>query len=143
MSQKLNHQQRNWNTTEKECFAVVSSIKKWHHYVFGRDFIVKTDHHALCWLNRNHNSNPKLNRWRMLLQDYSFTIQHVKGKANCVADCLSRYPTDSPTEIDTELSSISTQTDNPSDIVGAVITRSTSRQSNLQQLSRSTTQIGE
>lgn len=71
MSQKLNHQQRNWNTTEKECFAVVSSIKKWHHYVFGRDFIVKTDHHALCWLNRNRNSNPKLNRWRMLLQDYS------------------------------------------------------------------------
>ena len=92
MSQKLNKQQRNWNATEKECFAVVSSIRKWNHYVAGRDFIVRTDHHALCWLNRRYNSNPKLNRWRMALQDYTFSIEHVKGNKNCVADCLSRYP---------------------------------------------------
>ncbi|CAF5159437.1 unnamed protein product, partial [Rotaria magnacalcarata] len=42
MSQKLNKQQQNWNATEKECFAVVSSIRKWHHYVAGRNFIVRT-----------------------------------------------------------------------------------------------------
>ena len=130
MSQKLNHQQRNWNTTEKECFAVVSAIKKWNHYVLGRDFIVRTDHHPLCWLNRNYNNNPKLNRWRMLLQDYSFNIEHVKGRMNCVADCLSRYPVDSPTDIDIEQRSTSTQTDNPVNIVGAVTTRSMNHRSN-------------
>lgn len=138
MSQKLNHQQRNWNTTEKECFAVVSSIKKWHHYVFGRDFIVKTDHHSLCWLNKSHNNNPKLNRWRMFLQDYSFTIEHVKGKSNCVADCLSRYPIDSSTDIDTEFCSTSTQTDESMNIVGAAITRSMSHRPTLEQLPRTT-----
>ena len=124
MSQKLNHQQRNWNTTEKECFAVISAIKKWNYYVTGRDFIVRTDHHPLCWLNRNHNNNPKLNRWRMLLQDYLFEIEHVKGKMNCVADCLSRYPIDSPTDIEIEQRSASTQTESPVNIVSAVTTRS-------------------
>jgi transposase InsO family protein len=111
MSQKLNKQQRNWNTTEKECFAVVTSIRKWDHYITGHEFIVRTDHHALCWLNRKYNSNPKLNRWRMALQDYTFTIEHVKGSKNCVADCLSRYPVDSSYDDEIESCSVSTQTE--------------------------------
>ncbi|CAF3952238.1 unnamed protein product [Rotaria sp. Silwood1] len=123
MSQKLNKQQRNWNATEKECFAVITSIKKWNYYVAGREFIVRTDHHALCWLNRKYNSNPKLNRWRMTLQEYTFQIEHVKGKKNCVADCLSRYPVYSSCDDEIEQRSISTQTEEQQSIVGAVITR--------------------
>jgi hypothetical protein len=60
----------------------------------------------------------------MLLQDYSFNIEHVKGRTNCVTDCLSRYPIDSPVDIDIEQHSTSTQTDNPMNIVSAVTTRS-------------------
>ena len=135
LSQKLNKQQQNWNATEKECFAVVSAIRRWNHFIFGQDFIVRTDHHALCWLNRKCNSNPKLNRWRMDLQQYTFTIEHVKGKHNCVPDCLSRFPVDSPREYDDdeqqskstqtdEQQSKSTQTDERMELAGAVITRS-------------------
>lgn len=51
MSQKLKKQRQNWNATEKECFAVLLAICKWNHYVAGRDIIVRTDRHALCWLN--------------------------------------------------------------------------------------------
>ncbi|CAM4869106.1 unnamed protein product [Rotaria socialis] len=123
MSQKLNKQQQNWNATEKECFAVVSSIRKWNHYVAGRDFIVRTDHHALCWLNRKYNSNPRLNRWRMALQDYTFKIEHVKGNKNCVADCLSRFPVDSPIDDELEQHSKSTQTELLPSIISAVTTR--------------------
>ena len=125
MSQKLNKQQRNWNATEKECFAIVSSIRKWDHYIAGREFIVRTDHHALCWLNRKYNSNPKLNRWRMALQDYLFRIEHVKGTKNCVPDCLSRYPVDPPHDDDNEIQqhSTATQTEDEYPIVGAITTR--------------------
>ncbi|CAF4153780.1 unnamed protein product [Rotaria sordida] len=124
MSQKLNKQQQNWSTTEKECFAVVSSIRKWHHYISGREFIVRTDHHALCWLNRKYNNNPKLSRWRMALQDYTFRIEHVKGKINCVADCLSRYPVNPPyDDVEIEQRSVSVQTEIQQSIVGAVTTR--------------------
>lgn len=143
MSQKLNQQQRNWNTTEKECFAVVSSIKKWHHYVSGRHFFIKTDHHSLCWLNKNHKNNPKLNRWRMFLQDYSFTIKHVKGKSNCVADCLSRYPIDPPSDIDIESRSTSTQTDESTNIVGTAITRGMSHRLTLERSQEITNRINE
>lgn len=122
-SQKLNRQQSNWNTTEKECFAVVSAIRKWEHYIRGRDFVVRTDHHALCWLNRRYNSNPKLNRWRMALQDYTFVIEHVKGNANCVADCLSRFPVDPSVNDDLQQRSTSTQTEKPTPIVSVVTTR--------------------
>lgn len=111
MSQKLNRSQRNWCTTEKECFAVVSAIRKWSHYIAGRDFTVRTDHHALCWLNRRQNNNPKLNRWRLMLQEHSFSIQHVKGSRNCVPDCLSRFPINMSFDDDAEYRSITTQTD--------------------------------
>ena len=130
MSQKFNKQQKNWNATEKECYAIVSSIRKWDYYVAGHEFIVRTDHHALCWLNRKFNSNPKLNRWRMALQEYSFKIEHVKGKNNCVPDCLSRYPVDPPCdEFDDQIEqrSISTQTDDQQLIVGLVTTRRAQR----------------
>ncbi|CAF4851479.1 unnamed protein product [Rotaria sp. Silwood1] len=139
MSQKLNKQQQNWNATEKECFAVVSSIRKWNHYVAGREFIVRTDHHALCWLNRKYNSNPKLNRWRMALQDYTFKIEHVQGNKNCVADCLSRYPVNPPSDDEIEHCSISTQTETQSSTVGAVITSSTIHQQHSSQTNTTTT----
>ena len=128
MSQKLNKQQQNWNATEKECFAVVSAIRKWNHYVAGQEFVVRTDHHALCWLNRKCNSNPKLNRWRMDLQQYTFTIEHVKGRQNCVPDCLSRYPVDSSCDYDDDnKSSKSTQTECQNEVVGAITTRRSSK----------------
>ena len=128
MSQKLNKQQQNWNATEKECFAVVSAIRKWNHYVAGQEFIVRTDHHALCWLNRKCNSNPKLNRWRMDLQQYTFTIEHVKGRQNCVSDCLSRYSVDSSRDYDDDdKRSKSTQTEYQHGVVGAVTTRRSSK----------------
>ena len=128
MSQKLNKQQQNWNATEKECYAVISSIQKWNHFVTGRDFTIRTDHHALCWLNRKYNSNPKLNRWRMALQEYTFKIEHVKGKRNCVADCLSRFPVNQPIDDDIEHNSIGTQTEAIPALVSAVTTRRMIRQ---------------
>ncbi|CAF1478973.1 unnamed protein product, partial [Adineta steineri] len=136
MSQKLNKQQRNWNATEKECFAIISSIKKWDHYIAGREFLVRTDHHALCWLNRKYNSNPKLNRWRMALQDYTFTIEHVKGNRNCVADCLSRYPVNPSCDDEMEQHSISTQTEPQVSTINAITTCNINNQ---QQLLKSTT----
>ena len=59
-------------------------------FIIGQDFIVGTDHHDLCWLNR----------WRMDLQQYPFIIEHIKEKHNSVPDCLSRYPVDSPRDYD-------------------------------------------
>ncbi|CAF4444874.1 unnamed protein product, partial [Didymodactylos carnosus] len=43
--------------------------------------------------------NGRLDRWALQLQDYEFSIKHVAGKHNCVADCLSRYPMSPPDDL--------------------------------------------
>ncbi|CAF1258947.1 unnamed protein product, partial [Didymodactylos carnosus] len=60
---------------------------------------VITDHHPLCWLNKQSSKNGRLDRWSLQLQEYSFNIKHASGRSNCVADCLSRYPVEQPDNI--------------------------------------------
>ena len=45
-------------------------------------------------------SNCELERWALSLQEYSFTVEHVKGENNVLADCLSRL-TAAPTTMTT------------------------------------------
>jgi hypothetical protein len=55
---------------------------------------VKTDNKALLWLNTTKESNAKLTRWALLLQEFSFRVEHVPGKENELPDLLSRQPSD-------------------------------------------------
>lgn len=80
-SRKLNVHELNYTTTEKECLAVVESIKKFHHYLFGNRFIVWVDHKALQWLfNKSDLGHGRLMRWVILLQSYDFEIRYKEGK---------------------------------------------------------------
>jgi hypothetical protein len=67
--------------------------------LYGREFTLITDHHPLCWLNKQSSKNGRLDRWSLQLQEYSFDIKHTPGSSNCVADCLSRYPQQQPDDI--------------------------------------------
>ncbi|CAF2749573.1 unnamed protein product [Rotaria sp. Silwood2] len=91
-SQKFSSTQKRWSTTEKECFAILSSIEKWHKYLDGREFILETDHKPLLQLNIQAQHNAKCERWRLKLQQYRFKIKHIKGNENTMADYLSRSP---------------------------------------------------
>ena len=90
----LSKSQQGWNTTEKECFAVVEGVKTYHTYLAHRKFTIYTDHSALLYLMDQKRSTGKLTRWAMELQGYTFDIVHRKGCNNRVADALSRrtYP---------------------------------------------------
>lgn len=93
-SRTLSPSERNYATTHKECLAVVHAVKHWRHYLFGKEFEVVTDHHALCWLMRTKDHTNQLMRWSLILQEYQFTIRYESGKTHFDADCLSRYPAD-------------------------------------------------
>ncbi|CAF3954552.1 unnamed protein product, partial [Didymodactylos carnosus] len=75
---------------------MVWCITKLRPYLYGQEFTLITDHHPLCWLNKQSSKNGRADRWSLQLQEYAFAIKHTPGSSNCVADCLSRYPIEKP-----------------------------------------------
>lgn len=77
-------------TEEKECLAIVLAIKKFQKYlhVYGQEFVLKTDHSPLVYLNKSKVTNPRLMRWALSLQPYRFRIEAIKGKDYVWADFL-------------------------------------------------------
>ena len=89
-SKKLNSAEQKYSTIEQECFGVVFGIRKFYPYLYGRDFVVETDHHPLRFLDRIRPLSRRLTAWAMELQSHCFTVRSIAGKENVVADYLSR-----------------------------------------------------
>nr|VZI11431.1 unnamed protein product [Spirometra erinaceieuropaei] len=95
-SQTLTKPERNYSTTHKELLAVVTFVKKFHHYLAGKRFILRTDHQALRWLENFKDPTGQLARWQADLLEYSYTVIHRAGKKHQNADALSRRAQTSP-----------------------------------------------
>ncbi|XP_026743752.1 uncharacterized protein LOC113505319 [Trichoplusia ni] len=104
-SRTLNKCEINYSTTEKELLAIVWGCKTFRPYLFGRKFMIITDHRPLKWLFNHTDPSSKLQRWRLQLQEFEYEIVYRKGKLNSAADALSRYPVNPayPADPDTEL----------------------------------------
>lgn len=114
----LSADQRKFNTTEKECLAVLEGINAYRPYLVHSRFTVVTDHKALVWLQTAKHTG-RLERWALKLQEYNFQIIHRPGKSNCVADALSRR--EYPNEVSkAEINSVGIQTTVDSSSSGAV-----------------------
>lgn len=90
LSKKLLPREQNIATVEKECYAIVWAVQRLQKYLYGREFIIETDHRALQWLKTMKSQNPRLLRWSLVLQEYRFTVKHIPGANNKMADLLSR-----------------------------------------------------
>lgn len=95
-SRTLTECERRYSTTELELLAIVWAFKKFHHYVFGKHTKVFCDHQALSFLMSCKLLHNRLARWAMILQEYDFEIEHIKGTDNVIADALSRLPQGMP-----------------------------------------------
>ena len=89
-SRTLSSSECNYSTIEKELLAIVWATKYFRPYLFGRKFLIVTDHKPLMWLMSLKEPNSKLVRWRLKLAEFEFEIVYKKGKANTNADALSR-----------------------------------------------------
>ncbi|GAU42762.1 hypothetical protein TSUD_239250 [Trifolium subterraneum] len=89
-SRQLNVHERNYPTHDLELAAVVFTLKVWRHYLYGSRFEVFSDHKSLKYLFDQKELNMRQRRWLEFLKDYDFELSYHPGKANVVADALSR-----------------------------------------------------
>ena len=88
ISKSLSEQQCGWDVPEKEGYAIYYSLKKWEYLLRDRVFTIKTDHKNLTYIR--DSSNKKVVRWYRELMTFDYELEHIAGKDNPIADCLSR-----------------------------------------------------
>ncbi|KAI3518312.1 hypothetical protein L1887_06894 [Cichorium endivia] len=89
-SRQLKPHETRYPTHDLELGAVVFALKIWRHYLYGVKCTIYTDHKSLKYLMDQQDLNMRQHRWLDVLKDYDCEILYHPGKANVVADALSR-----------------------------------------------------
>jgi hypothetical protein len=84
-----NHEQ-NYPTHDLELAAVIHALKIWKHHLMGTKCNIYTDHKSLKYIFTQADLNMRQRRWLELIKDYNLEVHYHLGKANVVADELSR-----------------------------------------------------
>ncbi|KAB2632511.1 S ribonuclease [Pyrus ussuriensis x Pyrus communis] len=87
---ELKPHEMNYPTHDLELAAIIFALKLWRHYLYGEKCRIFTDHKSLQYLFTQKELNLRQRRWLELLSDYDCTIDYHPGRANVVADALSR-----------------------------------------------------
>ena len=106
-SKTLTPTQRGYNQIQKEALAIIFALSKFHQLLYGRPFILVTDHKPLLALFGPTKATPALaaNRlawWALMLSQYQYTIEYQKTSDHGNADALSRLPVGPDTQFDKE-----------------------------------------
>ncbi|GJU28230.1 putative reverse transcriptase domain-containing protein [Tanacetum coccineum] len=98
-SRKLKVHKENYTTHDLELGTVVFALRLWRHYLYGMKCVVFTDHKSLQYILNQKELNLRQQRWIELLSDYDCEIRYHPGKANVVADALSRKERNKPLRV--------------------------------------------
>ncbi|GJW60265.1 putative reverse transcriptase domain-containing protein [Tanacetum coccineum] len=98
-SWQLKTHEENYTTHDLELGTVVFALRLWRHYLYGTKCVVYTDHKSLQYILDQKELNMRQRRWIELLSDYDCEIRYHPGKANVVADALSRKVRDKPLRV--------------------------------------------
>ncbi|GJX51800.1 putative reverse transcriptase domain-containing protein [Tanacetum coccineum] len=98
-SRQLKIHEKNYTTHDLELGVVVFALKMWRHYLYGTKCVVFTDHKSLQHILDQKELNMRQRRWLELLSDYDCELRYHPGKANVVADALSRKSRPKPLRV--------------------------------------------
>ncbi|PIC15867.1 hypothetical protein B9Z55_022683 [Caenorhabditis nigoni] len=102
-ARSLNSAEKNYSQIEKEGLGLIFAVKRFHKYVYGRKFLLRTDHKPLLSIFGSKKGIPahsqnRLVRWSTILLGYDFDIEYIKTDAFGQADALSRMIQKTPRE---------------------------------------------
>ena len=94
ISKTLTASQRNYSQKQKEALAIYA-LKKFFQYLYGREFILVTDHQPLVAMFGPNKTTlalaaNRLSRWALFLRQFNYTIKYRKTSEHSSADVLSR-----------------------------------------------------
>ena len=73
-SEKLNGAILNYPTYDKELYAFVRALKTWQHYLWTKEFVIRTDHESLKFLKGQHKLNKRHARWMEFIETFPYVI---------------------------------------------------------------------
>jgi len=103
LSKAFTKQQMHWDPFEKEAYAIIYCVKTLDYLLRDTQFNLHTDHRNLLFLKEG--SNAKVVRWNMVLAEYNYTLTHIAGITNVVADAMSRCLKNPKAELEAEMKS--------------------------------------
>ena len=89
-SRQLQKHEQNYPIHDLELAAVIMALKIWRHYLYGTRFKIFTDHKSLKYVFTQRDLNLRQRKWVEYMKDYDFKLAYHPGKANVVADALSK-----------------------------------------------------
>jgi hypothetical protein len=89
-SRQLRRHEEHYPSGDLELVAVVMAIRMWRHYLLGNVVHIYTDHKSLKYIFTQPDLNMRQRRWLKLIKDYELEVHFHPGKANIIADALSR-----------------------------------------------------
>ena len=89
-SKKLSKCQGRYSVMEKECLAIIWAVQRFEPFLYGREFIIETDHQPLACIKKSKVANGRIMRWALALQPYRYRLEVIKGSKNIGADYMSR-----------------------------------------------------
>lgn len=102
-SRTLSASEKNYAQIEKEALAVAWACERFKNYITGLKFEIETDHKPLVPILTTKfldDLTPRLQRIRMQMMRFNYTVVHIPGKNLITADLLSRKPVSSPSKKD-------------------------------------------
>lgn len=109
-SRAFNKTERNKPIIELELLGIFYGITYFKPYLYGTEFLVRTDHKPLIYLFSLTNPTQRLLRIRLELEEFTFNIEYIRGKDNVVADALSRMSMDEIKECNQNVARINVTT---------------------------------
>ena len=78
------------STYDKELYALVRALHTWQHYLLPKEFVIHSDHESLKYIKSQGKLNKKHAKWVEFIEQFPYVVKHKSGKANVVANALSR-----------------------------------------------------